>query len=432
MKAEIGISFGGIHQTLHHAQRARARTARCRMQLVDGPFSRPGRPLEVHSARRRRAARLQGRTGHCAMASRTPRWRRWWARCSTRSPAASSTRSSSAPSRSMAEGVVRVTVRPTRPRRARCASGRSSCPRAHRAPTRSRRAGCAEFPDSTRRRAVGVWGRRGGGCATRLRDARPRRGLPAAARSTRKWRGGNGSAGRARARRGLFAQRRPGAKPGYVGLAVAGDDALSRRLRLGRRGRLSSMISRSPLSLTRATGGRRNRSWPWPRLARSQLSARGLGVCPPAAFFFSASAAAACFFFSSSSLVLAGQSFGAARRRAGRRRGSSRLSAWASRCRAGCRMFLAGDVRRRRLVAERPCGHPCRPIATGPSASGRAGQPERWQRRGRSSFMGQCSCCQLVPSATLVPCVRTPSRTGLRPPPRASTKAAGTILFLEL
>ena len=232
MKAEVGIAFGGIRQTFT-TRNTHVPGREVRMKLVDGPFSNLDGRWKFTPVGDGGAARLQGRAGPALRLQERRRWRRWSGRCSTRSPAAWSTPSSSAPSRSTAEAdAMRVTVVYSPAPRAGARVGAGAAGRRHRARggagQRPGRSACPRLDLAAL--ALGVWGRRGR-LEQLLRDGdrvevyRPLQVDPKVARRERFRKQGARAAG-------LFARNAAGRQAGLLSglarelLAVAGDDRL--------------------------------------------------------------------------------------------------------------------------------------------------------------------------------------------------------------
>ena len=234
---------------------------------------------------------------------------------------------------------------------------------------RGERPAASAIADIDRRAARSASGA-GGAPDARAARSRPRRALPRRCRSIRRRRGGCATQRPQAAR----AQAPPGGRRGTELLAVRGDDARARAAAL-RRGRLSSRISRSPLSLVRAM------RWPLSSVRSERLRAlrscrRGWAALASSALRRAASACSA--FSRRASRPRRGLVARTARRR--RRRGGRAADRGRGRRRRhGRRSGNAGGgagaagcpCPGRRAAAAGRCtgsGHPCRAISIGPCA----------------------------------------------------------------
>ena len=156
MMAEVGMSFGGMRQTFttrnEHVAGSQGDDAAGGRAVFQ-----PRRAAGTSPLGRRQPARLQGRTRACSYGLATPRWPRWWARCSTRSRATWSMPSSSAPSRSTGDGSGSPLYSPA-PREVH--EWELTCPKGAtvRAGAGGMRLG-SSFPGLTGAAEVGIWGR---------------------------------------------------------------------------------------------------------------------------------------------------------------------------------------------------------------------------------------------------------------------------------
>ena len=260
----------------------------------------------------------------------------------------------------------------------------------------------ARFPElDWAGRAPGIWGRAAAAGSSRCATAT---GWSCAgrSRSTRRWRAASAFAGRARAAPGLFAKRRAqgrlesrATERGSLRLLAVGVDDRLQALAARRRACLSSMISRSPLSLSRATRmPLSNVALPW--RARLQFSALAWATfCSSAAFLaFSASSALLALFLEFLVLAgwLGGAAGGAARgaaaaasARRGRRQPRQALRASARR--GWRRMFLSGTSGGGGLVAEDLAAVLVDPLPLGAGRERQRHRRIRASREGGASFM---------------------------------------------